>query len=147
MADRVPFARMPNSITAPGYFAQNPAGAVTGMAARDDARRGELGTLRDQRGNLNSEISITEMVPELGGAVNIPTLVPGQVDVEGLQSSMRPTDEQAHIAITRALSRVQAGAYLPSYPSIEEAERVAQTRQASEKTPYPRLVRALGGAR
>ena len=43
-----------------------------------DARYGELGQIKNPDGSISTEYSITEYVPELGGYVNIPTLVKGQ---------------------------------------------------------------------
>jgi len=92
---------------------------------RADARFGELGKIPN-RGRVSTEFSITEFVPELGGWVNIPTLVRGQEDINGLLKSGRPTRKQSQIAINRAIERVKGGAKLPSFKSVEAAVSVAQ---------------------
>ena len=80
-----------------------------------DARYGELGEIPNPLGGTSTEYSITEYVPELGGWVNIPTLVDGQKDVNSLLSGKPITREQRITAIRRALQRKSQGAKLPSY--------------------------------
>jgi hypothetical protein len=120
------------------YFAQTQGGAVTGMAPRDDVRRGELGNLYDPQGRRNTEISITVDDPRLlgGRPTNIPQLVTGQQNLEALQAMNRPTNEQYDISVQRAIDRVKAGGYLPSYGSIEEAVKAAESRPVGAKQPY-----------
>ena len=120
------------------YFAQTQGGAVTGMAPRDDVRRGELGNLYDPQGRRNTEISITVDDPRLlgGRPTNIPQLVTGQQNLEALQGMARPTNEQYDISVQRAADRVKAGGYLPSYGSIEEAVKAAESRPVGQKQPY-----------
>lgn len=102
-----------------------------------DARYGELGQLVQADGTISTEVSITENVPELGGWVNLPTLVTGQKDVASLIAGKQPTQEQINIAVARAIERVQNGAQLPSYPSVENAVKAAQDRTESVKMlPY-----------
>jgi len=122
------------------YFAQTQGGAVTGMAPRDDVRRGELGNLYDPQGRRNTEISITVDDPRLlgGRPTNIPQLVTGQQNLEALQNMNRPTSEQYDISVQRAADRVKAGGYLPSYGSIEEAVKAAESRLVGQKQPYYR---------
>jgi hypothetical protein len=125
--------------TTPAAYAQRVLQSVGMVTPRDDALRGELGVLRDSKGNANTEISITVTDPRLNGGkpTNIPTLVRGQVDVPALQESMQPTRQQEEIAIQRALERQKSGATLPSYSSIQEAERAARSRPVDEKMkPY-----------
>jgi hypothetical protein len=120
------------------YFAQTPEGAVTGVGMRDDARRGELGYLKDTQGNYNTEISSTINDPRLnqGMATNIPMLVQGQIGIPDLQLMKRPTDEQYNIAVQRAIDRQKSGGMLPSYQSLEEAIKAAEERPVSSKKPY-----------
>jgi hypothetical protein len=57
--------------------------------------------------------------------------------VKDLQESMQPTPEQEEIAIKRAVERVKNGAKLPSYASIEEADKAARERPEQAKmAPY-----------
>ena len=101
-----------------------------------DAQFGELGRIENADGSTSTEFSITENIPELGGWVNIPTLVKGQTDTSFL-SSGDLTDEQRGIAIKRAKGRVGAGASLPSYKSLDEAMKAAESRTEEEKLrPY-----------
>ena len=122
------------------YFAQTQGGAVTGMAPRDDVRRGELGTLYDPQGRMNTELSITVDDPRLlgGRPTNIPLLVMGQKNLQALQGMNRPTDEQYDISVQRAVERVKAGGYLPSYESVDAAVKAAESRPVSKKQPYYR---------
>jgi hypothetical protein len=107
---------------------KSPTGA--GSRPDGDARKGELGVLKRPGGGISTELSITIQVQELnqGRPTNIPLLVKGQVDVNGLLSGNRPTDQQMNIAIGRALERVAQGQELPSFDSIEEAVASAQQR-------------------
>ena len=99
------------------------------------ALSGELGTLQGQSGTVSTEISVTVTDPRLndGEPTNIPTLVQGQVDIQGLVDSGNPTDEQIEIAITRAIERQGQGASLPFFESIEQAEQAAVRRHESEE--------------
>lgn len=99
---------------------------------KTDARYGELGQINNKNGSISTEFSITENIPELGGWVNIPTLVKGQNDLSFLESG-KLTDENFKIAVNRAIERVKAGAKLPTYNSLEEANRAAETRSYEEK--------------
>lgn len=98
-----------------------------------DARFGELGKIENPDGSISTEFSITEHVPELGGFVNIPTLVRGQKDVRGLLDTGELTDEQFNIAVSRAIERVNSGSFLPVFQSIEDAIGAAKDRPESEK--------------
>lgn len=106
---------------------------------KDDALRGELGTLRRPDGGVSTEISITVTDKRLndGKPTNIPLLVRGQKDVDALLRDKAPTREQEDIAIKRAAERVKVGASLPSYGSIDAATKAAESRPASAKTPVP----------
>ena len=90
-----------------------------------DALTGELGKVKE-----STEISITVTDSRLndGKPTNIPTLVKGQVDVEKLAETLKPTNEQQEIAIKRAAERVSAGAALPSFETIEQAVEAAKAR-------------------
>jgi hypothetical protein len=102
-----------------------------------DARYGELGEIKNPDGTTSTEYSITEYVPELGGWVNIPSLVKGQVDVRNLLDGNQITRQQMGIAIRRAIARVENGAMLPSYPTVDEALKAADSRTPEEKyKPY-----------
>jgi len=102
-----------------------------------DARYGELGEIPNPNGSTSTEFSITVNDPELGGWVNIPTLVQGQVDVDGLLSNGQPTQQQQEIAINRAKERISQGATLPAYGSVDEAVSAAESRTDEEKfLPY-----------
>jgi hypothetical protein len=120
------------------YFAQTPAGAVTGIAPRDDALRGELGYLPRPDGLTSTELSATVTDPRLygGRATNIPLLVKGQTGLAGLLNDHPVTREQENIAVLRALERLRGGAMLPSYGSIDEALRAAESRPSDVKVPY-----------
>lgn len=78
-----------------------------------------------------TEKSITVTDERLNGGrpTNIPLLVKGQKDPQGLEGGAKPTREQHEIAVLRALERAKAsGAPLPSYDSIELAEKAAMAR-------------------
>lgn len=111
----------------------------TGFAdVTPDARRGELGWLRQPYG-LSTELSTTLQDPRLMGGkpVNIPLMVQGQVGLGSLFGGAEPTDQQYEIAIRRALDRVKGGAYLPTFESLQQADKAAQTRPVGEKMqPY-----------
>lgn len=111
----------------------------SGLPITDDVRRGELGQLRDLAGNTNTELSITVNDPRLhsGNWVNIPTLVKGQTGLGDIMGGLKLSDRQYEIAVTRALQRLLGGGFLPSYPSLEEAEMAARTR-SDKWTPYQR---------
>lgn len=102
-------------------------------AIKTDARFGELGAIRNANGTTSTEMSITENVPELGGWVNIPTLVKGQTDISFLEGAPM-TKEQRLIAIRRAIQRKNAGATLPTFNSVEEAVSAAEGRSEAEKS-------------
>lgn len=91
---------------------------------------GELGSLPNTMGGMSTELSITVTDPRLNGGrpTNIPSLVRGQVGVESLLRGEDMTIEQHDIAIQRAMERVAAGQFLPSYNSIEEAVQAARSR-------------------
>lgn len=105
-----------------------------------DARYGELGMVPND-GRISTEFSFTEYVPELGGWVNIPTLVKGQKDIERMLSTGDITNENAQIAIDRAIERKRSGAMLPAYRSLDEAVEAAKSRTEEEK------MRPYGGLR
>jgi hypothetical protein len=90
-------------------------------------------------GGISTEISITVTDPRLNGGkpTNIPTLVRGQKDVDGLLAGKDPTREQEEYAINRALERQKSGGYLPSYKTIDEAVKAAQERTASKGKNVP----------
>jgi hypothetical protein len=123
-------------------FGSTPAGAVTGRALRDDALRGELGYLSLPGGGHATELSSTVNDPRLFGGrpTNIPLLVKGQVGLPQMLGNLDrpPSDQQYEIAILRALQRLQQGARLPSYDTMEEALRAAESRPVSAKIPYRR---------
>ena len=98
-----------------------------------DARFGELGKIENPDGSISTEFSITEFIPELGGFVNIPTLVRGQKDVRSMLDTGDITDEQFNIAVLRAIERVSKGAALPSFKTVEEAVEAAKSRPEAEK--------------
>lgn len=100
------------------------------LTVPQDARRGELGVLKNPDGSVSTEISTTVTDPSLndGKATNIPLLVKGQIDVEKLQAGGEPTAQQQEIAIRRAADRVKDGAKLPSFGSIDEAVAAAKAR-------------------
>lgn len=109
--------------------------ATVGVSrSQETALSGELGTLRGESGTVSTEISVTVTDPRLndGKPTNIPTLVAGQVDVQGLVDSGQPTDEQVGIAIDRAIERQKGGALLPFFQNIEQAERAAIRRHENE---------------
>ncbi len=101
------------------------AGLPTIEQQKTDARTGELGQVKN-----SSEISITVTDPRLndGKPTNIPTLVKGQLDVEQLADTLEPTKQQQEIAIKRAAARVEAGASLPGFETIDEAVAAAGAR-------------------
>lgn len=99
---------------------------------KSDARFGELGRIENSDGSISTEFSITENVPELGGFVNIPTLVEGQTDLSFLETK-KLTPDNIKIAINRAIQRKKEGALLPSFGSMEEAVKSAENRSESEK--------------
>ena len=102
-----------------------------------DARYGELGQNARPDGKTSTEISVTVESEELGGWANVPLLVKGQVGVEALLSGEKPTPQQEQIAVRRAKERVAKGATLPSYGSVEEAVKAAESRTEEEKVrPY-----------
>lgn len=107
-----------------------------GEESIDDATRGELGVLKRPDGGQSTEISITVTDKRLneGKPTNIPLLVRGQKNVDALLRGEKWTREQEEHAITRAAERVKAGASLPSYGSIEEAEVAARARSKSKDT-------------
>lgn len=107
-----------------------------------DARFGELGALRHSSGSTSTELSVTENVPDLGGWVNIPLLVKGQTNIDGILSGdIKP--ENYRIAVERARERVAAGATLPSYNSVEEAVAAAEGRTEAEKNrPFEQVATA-----
>jgi hypothetical protein len=61
-----------------------------------------------------------------GRETNIPLLVPGQIDIQGLAAGRPPTQAQREIAIQHALGRIARGETIPSYNSIAEAEDAAR---------------------
>lgn len=134
------FPSMPMSISAPGYWSQTPAGAVTGAGVRDDALRGELGYLSDPIGRVNTELSLTVEDPRLnsGKPTNIPSLVAGQVGIPQLQGGDPVSGQQYEAAVVRAVQRQQAGASLPFYEALDEAIAAATNRPESAKRPYRR---------
>lgn len=111
-----------------------------GVAGRDDPLRGELGVLKRPDGGVSTELSVTVTDPRINGgrATNIPLLVVGQKGVDALLKDAAPSAEQEEIAIRRAVERLKGGGRLPSYNSIEEATRAAESRPESDKTPYNR---------
>jgi hypothetical protein len=118
-------------------------GDILDMSKPDvDARKGELGSLRRPDGGVSTELSVTVTDPRLAGgrATNIPLLVAGQKNVQGLLAGDDPTEEQIEFAIRRAATRTKGGAALPSYDSVEEAVAAAKSRPESDKTPYNRVV-------
>ena len=122
------------------YFAQTRGGAVTGRAPRDDALRGELGVAHRPDGGVSTELSITEMDPRYfgGRAVNVPLMVLGQTRLADLMNNAKPTQEQTEIALRRATERVAAGAMLPTFTTLQEALRAAESRDSRVKLPYYR---------
>ena len=101
-----------------------------------DARYGELGMIQNEDGSVSTEFSITKEIPELGGWVNIPTLVKGQEDLSFLETG-ELTEENERIAIDRARERVASGAQLPYYNTPDEAVEAAENRSEDEKMePY-----------
>lgn len=101
-----------------------------------DARYGELGMIQNEDGSVSTEFSITKELPELGGWVNIPTLVEGQEDLLFLETG-ELTEENERIAIDRARERVASGAQLPAYDRLEDAIEAAENRSEDEKMePY-----------
>lgn len=101
-----------------------------------DARYGELGMIQNEDGSVSTEFSITKEIPELGGWVNIPTLVEGQEDLSFLETG-ELTEENERIAIDRARERVASGAQLPYYNTPDEAVEAAENRSEDEKMePY-----------
>ncbi|MCP4928975.1 MAG: hypothetical protein GY918_07975 [Gammaproteobacteria bacterium] len=120
-----------------GASDESEAGATQSSLIDSDARYGELGEIKNPDGTTSTEFSITEYIPELGGWVNIPTLVKGQVGVRGLLDGEKITREQMGIAIRRAIERTKNGAKLPSFGSIDEALNAASSRTDEEKyKPY-----------
>lgn len=99
---------------------------------KDDARFGELGMIPNPDGRISTEFSVTEFVPELGGWVNIPSLVQGQTNVPELLKG-NVTEQHVNRAIRRAMMRVKEGAKLPSFKTLDEALKVAQGRSIEEK--------------
>ena len=104
-------------------------GLPTAAEQKENALTGELGQIKS-----SSEISITVTDPRLnnGKPTNIPTLVKGQIKVDELADTLKPTKEQEEIAIKRAAKRVAAGANLPSFDTIEEAVAAARARSDSK---------------
>jgi len=101
-----------------------------------DARYGELGMIENEDGSVSTEFSITTEIPELGGWVNIPTLVQGQDDLAFLETG-ELSEENERIAIDRARERVASGARLPAYNTPDEAVEAAENRSEDEKMePY-----------
>ena len=101
-----------------------------------DARYGELGMIENEDGSFSTEFSITKEIPELGGWVNIPTLVQGQDDLAFLETG-ELTEENERIAIDRARERVASGATLPYFNTPDEAVEAAESRSEDEKMePY-----------
>jgi len=106
-------------------------------AVKKDARYGELGVIKNPDGSVSTEYSMTENVPELGGWVNLPTLVEGQEGYEEFLKGKKLTKKQRQLAIQRAIERVKQGAELPSYKTMEDALAVARSRTEEEKNvPY-----------
>ena len=99
---------------------------------KSDARFGELGKVTNQNRSISTEYSVTENIPELGGWVNMPTLVEGQKDLSFLESGQL-TDENIDHAISRAIERKAEGAILPSYQTQEEAVYHAENRKDEDK--------------
>ena len=99
---------------------------------RADARYGELGKINNKNGSISTEYSITENIPELGGWVNIPTLVEGQDDLAFLETG-KLTSENVKKAISRAIKRKSEGAILPAYKSLEDAVSAAEGRTYNDK--------------
>lgn len=122
------------------FYATTPAGAVTGRAPRDDALRGELGSLPRPDGRYSTELSTTLSDPRLlgGRPTNIPLLVKGQTGLASLLADQPPTEEQFEIAIRRSFERLQQGAMLRGYPTTQEAITAAESRPVSAKLPYNR---------
>ena len=94
----------------------------------NNADEGELGALKGPKGMWSTRLTITVNEGYINGSqpTNIPLLVEGQVDVEDLLAGKEPTEKQKQIAKARAAERVQMGAALPFYDSIEEAESAAK---------------------
>jgi len=106
------------------------------LASPLDAREGQLGAVGNAWGGASTEISTTVYSPELGGWVNIPTLVEGQTKIPGLlgYAPMDDSDwdEARKNALAAALSRVKAGESLPSYRSALDASLAAGFRSSSK---------------
>jgi len=89
----VPTSSDTSSINAINKFRSLPNPPLKSLL-QTDARFGELGEISNPQGGISTEYSITEHIPELGGWVNIPSLVQGQVDVEGLLSGNKITPQK-----------------------------------------------------
>ncbi len=94
----------------------------------DDPLTGELGIIENEDGTQSTEKSIALEVD--GRYYNIPMLVKGQIDPEGLASGKPPTDEQVDIAYGRFDARGGFHKTQP-YESPEEAEQAAKARSNS----------------
>lgn len=99
---------------------------------------GFLGVMRRPDGAYSTELNIGVDDPRLnnGRPTNIPSLVPGQVDVEGLLSGPvhQPSQAQQQRAIEFALKRVQHGATFPSFDSFDAADAGAARRHKRIET-------------
>ena len=102
---------------------ENPANEM-----EDDPLTGELGIIENEDGTQSTERSVSIDID--GGYYNIPLLVKGQIDPEGLANGKPPTDEQIDIAYGRFDARGGFHKIQP-YESQEEAEQAAKDRSNS----------------
>lgn len=116
--------------------AQEPEGLIA-----KDARYGELGQITNKDNTVSTEYSITEYVPQLGGWVNVPTLVTGQSDLSFLEGG-ELTDQHREVAINRAIERVNSGSELPVFETVDDAVASAKGRTEEEKMlPYGQVAK------
>ena len=107
------------------FMEQNPPSSNKTPIVEDDPLTGELGIISNSDGSNSTERSITTQGPN-GKWYNLPSLVKGQVDSEGIASGNPLSIEQESIAVERFTNR--GGFETSGFDTVEEAETAAQER-------------------